>query len=113
MSSRQFENFLVDCLKEWASEVIQPGFRYQFKSPDVENSIRLYDAFLRQSDGNTITYLEHKHPYVECNGTKLVPVLHHEAGNGFTENYISHLRDQISSLNNEFSSSALFIIHNQ
>ena len=112
MSSRQFEKFLANCLINWASEAIQPGFRYQFKSPDVDNSSLLFQAFLEHSGGKTITYLEHQHPYVECNGTKLIPVLHHEDGNGFTENYISHLRDQIASRNDAFSSAALFIIHN-
>jgi DNA phosphorothioation-dependent restriction protein DptH len=112
MSSRQFEKFLANCLIKWASEAIQPGFRYQFKSPDLDNSSLLFQAFLEHSGGKTITYREHQHPYVECNGTKLIPVLHHEDGNGFTENYISHLRDQIASRNDAFSSAALFIIHN-
>ena len=51
MSSRQFEKFLANCLIKWASEAIQPGFRYQFKSPDVDNSSFLFQAFLEHSGG--------------------------------------------------------------
>lgn len=112
MSSRQFEKFLADSFISWASDEIKPGFRYQFKSPDVENSSLLYSAFLKIAGGNCITYRDHLHPYIDCNGTKLIPVLHHEDGNGFTENYISHLRDQIAGRNDVFSSASLFIIHN-
>ena len=112
MSSRQFEKFLAKCLINWAKDSLQPGFRYQFKSPDVDNSSLLYEAFLEISGENAINYRNHKHPYVDCNGIKLIPVLHHEDGNGFTENYISHLRDQIASRDDAFSSAALFIIHN-
>ena len=112
MSSRQFEKFIVDSLINWASDEIKPGFRYQFKSPDLENSNLLYAAFLKKAGENSIVYRDHSHPFIDCNGTKLIPVLHHEGGNGFTENYISHLRDQIASRNEVFSSTALFIIHN-
>lgn len=112
MSSRQFENFLADCFIGWADEAIKPGFRYQFKSPGVENSSRLYSAFVKLAGGNCITYRDHLHPFIKCNDTKLIPVLHHEDGQGFTENYISHLRDQIAGRNDEFSSAALLIIHN-
>lgn len=112
MSSRQFEKFLAQCFIEWASGAIQPGFRYQFKSPNVQNSNQLFEAFLEHADGRTIAYREHQHPYVECNGTRLIPVLHHEDGEGFTEHYISHLRDQIAARNDAFSEAALFIIHN-
>lgn len=112
MSSRQFEKFLAQCFIEWASRAIQPGFRYQFKSPNVQNSNQLFEAFLELANGRKISYREHQHQYVECNGTRLVPVLHHEDGEGFTENYISHLRDQIAARNDAFADAALLIIHN-
>jgi DNA phosphorothioation-dependent restriction protein DptH len=112
MYSKQFENFLAECLINWANNAIQPGFRYQFKSPDIENSRDLYSAFIRKTGGNLITYLGHVHPYINCNGIKLIPVLNDEEGKGFTENYISHLRDQVASQNKDFSSTSLLIIHN-
>jgi DNA phosphorothioation-dependent restriction protein DptH len=112
MSSRPFEKFLATCLVEWAHTHIQPGFRYQFKSPDGENSQLLYTEFLKLAGQEEIVYRGHSLPYIDCGGTKLIPVLHQESEKGFTENYISHLRDQIASRSEGFDSSALFIIHN-
>lgn len=112
MSSRQFELFLANSFIDWARGAIRPGFRYQFKSPDVKNSDLLHSAFMKIAGGSCIEYKSHLHPYIDCDGTKLIPVLHHEDGKGFTENYISHLRDQIASRSADFESAALLIIHN-
>ena len=48
MSVKQFETFLVEQFLEDAQTHIKAGFRYQFKSPDNENSVRLYQAMIAQ-----------------------------------------------------------------
>jgi len=110
MSARQFESFLVERFLEWATPDIRPGLRYQFKSPDADNAFRLHQAFLAKSDSQTIEIDGVLLPFVLCNGVSLVPVLHGE--NGFTENYISFLRDKIAGRDHQFSQAALLIIHN-
>ncbi|MDR6492805.1 DNA phosphorothioation-dependent restriction protein DptH [Paraburkholderia terricola] len=112
MSEKQFEHFLADHFLQWVSPEIQPGFRYQFKSPDVHNARSLHDAFLSMSSARTIKIDDIDLPCVECCGVQLIPVLHGEDGNGFTENYISRLRDEVASRRGSFAPSALLIIHN-
>lgn len=111
MSVRPFESYLIDVFLEWASDKSQPGFRYQFQSPDHNNARALYDAYLAKTTG-TITAPGVELPFIMCGGTKLIPVLHGENGKGFSENYISHLRDRVASRTAEFSDCALLIIHN-
>jgi len=111
MSEKQFENFLVDQLKKWATKDLKAGFRYQFKSPDNANSELLLSALLdcqtgKIQDGDTVL------PYFDLNGVKFISVLHGDSLQGFTENYISHLRDKVSSQRNGFHNTALLIIHN-
>lgn len=112
MSSKQFETFLADSFIKWTNASAKPGFRYQFKSPNLEYSRDLFDALLDRTKGKTLAYLGQHLPYLVCERTKIIPVLHHEEGEGFTENFISHLRDQIAGQNGVFSNAALFVIHN-
>lgn len=112
MSARPFEHFLVERFIEWVREHIQAGSRYQFKSPSATNGEALYQALiaftveqpLATTDGVAL-------PYILCNGIKVLPVLQGEEG-GFTENYISRLRDLIAGCSGEFENTALLIIHN-
>jgi DNA phosphorothioation-dependent restriction protein DptH len=112
MSAKQYEAYLVKCFIEWVRKDIQPGFRYQFKSPDAENALHLYQAFMAIVGGNQIHFGGNKLPYIECNGVQLIPVLHGGDEVAYTENYISHLRDKVASRSGEFSRSAMLFIHN-
>lgn len=112
MSVKPFEHFLVERFIEWVSTDIQAGIRYQFKSPNAENGVALYKALTEFSmakqlaigDGIVL-------PYIERNGIKVLPVLH-GGEKGFTENYISRLRDLVAGRSGEFENTALLIIHN-
>jgi len=111
MLEKRFEDFLVDLLKKWGDKNLIAGFRYQFKSPDNTNGELLLSALLRLQAGNILDgYTEL--PFVELNGVKLIVVLHGNSLQGYTENYISRLRDRVSSQQNDFQNSSLLIIHN-
>ncbi|EOC1455987.1 DNA phosphorothioation-dependent restriction protein DptH [Cronobacter sakazakii] len=113
MSVKQYETYLAETFIEWVGGIIQPGERYQFKSPDPDNALKLWKAFDSLADGNTIEIAPEQHlSYVSCNGIQLIPVLHGNTTPAFTENYISHLRDQVSGRNGVFAQTALLIIHN-
>ena len=101
MSEKQFEDFLVEQLVKWGSKDLKPGFRYQFKSPDNKNSESLLSALLRQQAGK-IQDGATELPFVELNGVKLICVLHGNSLYGYTENYISRLRDKVSSQQYDF-----------
>ncbi|WMC09822.1 DNA phosphorothioation-dependent restriction protein DptH [Oceanimonas pelagia] len=112
MSARPFEQFLTQTFIEWVANDIEPGFRYQFKSPSAENGLALYRALLAQKEGSLHTQDDIELPYVLCNGVRILPVLHDEGDEGFTENYISRLRDLVASRSGDFSQTALLVIHN-
>ncbi|RQW62376.1 DNA phosphorothioation-dependent restriction protein DptH [Vibrio viridaestus] len=115
MSEKQFEEFLAERFVQQASQDIKPGFRYQFKSPDNENSERLFLAMKARTTGSFTTPHGTELSYIDTGSCKIIPVLHGEAGSsslGFTENYISHLRDQIASQEGDLKGCALVIIHN-
>ncbi|MVW64176.1 DNA phosphorothioation-dependent restriction protein DptH [Massilia sp. NEAU-DD11] len=111
MSARPFESYLVDLFIEWATDKAQPGFRYQFQSPDHNNASKLYDAYLARATG-AIEPAGVELPFIACGNTRLIPVLHGENGKGFSENYISLLRDCVASRTADFADCALLIIHN-
>src|SRR4051812_4159163 len=96
MSARPYENYLVDVFVEWATDKVLPGFRYQFQSPDHNNAIKLHSAFL-EAALDAIVYGDVKLPVMKVGGTNVIPVLHGDEGQGFSENYISHLRDCVAS----------------
>ncbi|KMJ46478.1 cell division protein FtsK [Xenorhabdus khoisanae] len=119
MSVRQYETFLAQSFLEWVDNFIQPGERYQFKSPDTDNALKLYQAFVALSDGHTFELplgeqqTKQLIPCIHCrDGIQLIPVLQGEGDLAFTENYISHLRDRVSGRDDIFAKSALLIIHN-
>lgn len=113
MSAKQYETYLAETFIEWVSSIIQPGERYQFKSPDPDNALKLWMAFDSLANGNKLEIAPGQYlTYVQCNNIHLIPVLHGTTPPAFTENYISHLRDQVSGRNGIFAQTALLIIHN-
>lgn len=114
MSVKLFEEFLVGHFLDWANINLAAGFRYQFQSPNVDSSRKLYRAFVKKGGlGGFIDVRGIKLPVIRCGTVNLIPVIHGE-GNavGYTENFISYLRDEVSDQQGVFSNSALFIIHN-
>ncbi|AWH88211.1 DNA phosphorothioation-dependent restriction protein DptH [Limnobaculum parvum] len=112
MSVKLYETYLAQTFIEWVSRDIQAGERYDFKSPDANNALKLYKAFVELSGENSIMLAEQNFHYILCNDIRLIPVLHGDSEPAFTENYISHLRDQFSNSDESFKDVALLIIHN-
>ncbi|NHB88058.1 DNA phosphorothioation-dependent restriction protein DptH [Photorhabdus tasmaniensis] len=113
MSVKQYETYLAETFIEWVSGIIQPGERYQFKSPDPDNALKLWQTFVSLENGNQLEIApEHYLACLSCNGVQLIPVLHGTAAPAFTENYISHLRDKVAGRSGVFAQTALLIIHN-
>ncbi|MDO4687462.1 MAG: DNA phosphorothioation-dependent restriction protein DptH [Plesiomonas sp.] len=112
MSVRPFEHFLTERFIEWVSTDIEPGSRYQFKSPSADNGLRLYQSLVIFAGENKLSTADGiALPYIECNGVRILPVLHGDTP-GFTENYISRLRDLVAGRSGEFEKAVLLIIHN-
>lgn len=109
MSARPFDTFLAHTLLEGIAATMQPGERYQFKSPNADNAQHLFQAF---SDLGEIKAFD-KHPLlcVPCGSLELITVLHGESP-AFGENFISFLRDQVAGRAGQFAQCALLIIHN-
>ena len=99
MCAKQFESFLVEQFLLHAKGNIRAGYRYQFNSPDHANSQRLFDALLARKGGESEARNGVALSYLDLEDCKVVPVLHSEDAceTGFTENYISNLRDEIAS----------------
>jgi len=120
MSVKQFETFLAEHFVKWASQNITAGFRYQFRSPSFENSARLYQALqhvqLEGVSAETLMVSGTVLSVLRCGDTGLIPVLHNDdqaqSGIGYTENFISYLRDVVSGQQGDFANTALFVIHN-
>lgn len=114
MSVRPFEEFVVAHFIKLAETEIKAGYKYQFKSPDSDNSKNLFEAFKNSNLGlGFIDVNNTKLAYINCHGVKLIPVIHKDDGDaGYTENFISFLRDEVSSQKGDFENTALLIIHN-
>lgn len=112
MSEKQFEDFLAKRLIDWGKENLISGYRYQFQSPDLRNSIKLFNAL---SSLSTL-YVEIKNiriPCVEIADTKLLIIIHSEnEEHGFGENFISHIRDEVAAQQGQIKNSSLLVIHN-
>lgn len=109
MSKKQFEDFLVDHLITWAQNTVEAGHRYQFASPDAKRSYALYEA-LKTREGSHVTVKGTSLKALDLGHTKLVPVFHADT-DGYTENFISHLRDEVSAQGKELCGCALLVIH--
>lgn len=108
MLEKQFEEFLVAHFNQWATNEIKVGFRYQFTCPDEEKGYKLYQAFIKESQSH-INVKGIDLPTIKYGDVELIPVYE---GENFTENYIAHLRDEVSALEGETKGSALLVIHN-
>jgi DNA phosphorothioation-dependent restriction protein DptH len=115
MSEKHFEAFLVSNLKDWLQGRITKGARYQFKSPDPENTIGLISELLASRD-SVLDVHGQEISYLAIDGCRLLVAGHleqHDVQNGcYTENYISSLRDAVAAQEEPFESSALLVIHN-
>jgi len=116
--SSKFEDYIIAEFLNWAPENVSSGFRYQFKSPNSSNSEKLFDALIKHTQGYFIKFTSEHHedpvelPFIPVNGIKLIPLLHSSSDKGFTENFISHLRDEVTKPQSVLSSSCLVILHN-
>lgn len=113
MSAKQYEQFLAENFIQWVSQGIESGTRYQFKSPDKDNSLRLYQAFCQLAQGQlSVEDGKVTLPFIDIHGIAIIPVLHGSELGGYTENYISRLRDAVAGRSGEYQNTALLIIHN-
>lgn len=111
MSKKQYEDFLVELFFDWAKSHLKIGEKLHFKSPDDQNSLNLFEAF--RSKSKTSFFLHNEEiQYFNLNEYRVIPVLHSEAAPGYSENYISYLRDHVSGQVGDFHDSILLIIHN-
>ena len=110
MFEKQFEGFLVRHLKAWLSSRLKPGDRFQFRSTDPDNTVRLLSALRDTSDGivdDEGTNLS----YLEVNGIQVLIAGHAEEKSVtegcYTDNYLAKLRDRVVD-----DKRALVMIHN-
>lgn len=113
MYVKLFSEFLVDHFIKWAEDRCEAG-RYQLRSPSFDSSVELYNALVSHSCSvDAFECKGEELKYLTCNGINIIPVLHNDLeGEGYTENYISFLRDEVSSQKGLFENSALLVIHN-
>jgi DNA phosphorothioation-dependent restriction protein DptH len=111
MSTKQFEIFLTEHFLKESADTIQAGYRYQFQSPDSENSKKLHQAFIALSP-STVNIKGIVINVLTCGQVSLIPVLHNENDEGFSENFISHLRDEVAGQQGQLKGTALLVIHN-
>lgn len=111
MLTKPFETFLTEHFLKESADTIKAGYRYQFQSPDNENSKKLYDAFIQLSQ-SSVSVKDIELSVLTCGEVILLPVLHNENDEGFSENFISHLRDEVAGQQGNLKGSALLVIHN-
>ena len=115
MSKKLYEDFLVEHFCKWAAKGFEGESRFQFRSPDSSNSQNLYEALLRKADTTVeivTADINQQFKALSLADKKLMPVVHSESENGLSENYISHLRDLISSQDGELGDCILLVVHN-
>ncbi|MGJ3254914.1 MAG: DNA phosphorothioation-dependent restriction protein DptH [Alcanivorax sp.] len=110
MSEKQFEGFLVSHLKTWLAERIKPGDRFQFRSTDPENTVRLLAALRDAADG-FVQDEETLLSYLNVNGIQVLIAGHAEEKmveeGCYSDNYLAKLRDAV--VDHE---RALVMVHN-
>ncbi len=118
MSDLQYENFLIGILSSWLqNESSIAGKRYHYPFPNAGDSKKLYGALLKEAP-SSLEYEGIQLPYIEIGEHRLVFVRHSDSATGkdndigFTESYISMLRDQVASQSGAFESTLLLILHN-
>ncbi|WP_281647965.1 DNA phosphorothioation-dependent restriction protein DptH [Parendozoicomonas sp. Alg238-R29] len=115
MSEARFEQFLVTSLEQWLESRITVGFRYQYQSPDAENTRRLF-VELRHRASGTVAFKGAQLPYLQINNTRLICIAHagsnQDFAEGDNENFISTLRDEVAGQSEAMAGSALLVVHN-
>lgn len=112
MYVKQFSSFLVAQFMLWAKPNARAGSRYQFRSPDSANAEALYREIVLGADGH-VQVGNVALPYLVCDSSRVIPVLQHPNSlQGYTENYISFLRDEIARQGKPLEGCSLLIIHN-
>ncbi|ABC33661.1 conserved hypothetical protein [Hahella chejuensis KCTC 2396] len=110
MSEKQFEGFLVNHLKTWLAERLKPGDRFQFRSTDPVNTVRLLAALRDASDGS-VQDEETPLSYLNVNGIQVLIAGHAEERKVeygcYTDNYLAKLRDGVVD-----DDCALIMVHN-
>jgi len=108
MSIKPFNEFLVEEILLWFEKNIQKGYRYSFYSDNSDYITELLTQLYCQ-EVNYIRYRETQLPYIEINNIKLVFL--NDVEKELNQNFISTVRDAISTPEKEFVNSALFILH--
>lgn len=110
MSEKQFESFLVEHLKNWLIGKVKAGERFQFRSLNPDNTIKLLAALHDAADGS-ISDGDTRLNYLLVDNIKVLIAGHAEEGGMdvgcYTDNYLAKLRDDV--VNWEQS---LLMIHN-
>ncbi|WP_301391263.1 hypothetical protein, partial [Thalassolituus sp. UBA2107] len=110
MSEKQFESFLVSHLKGWLAQRLKSGDRFQFRSTDPENTVRLLVALHDASDG-TFQDEGTSLSYLDVNGIQVLIAGHADeksvAEGCYTDNYLAKLRDRVVE-----DKRALIMVHN-
>ncbi len=104
----QFSEFLVKNILDWLAPKINQGHRYRFHSDDDQNIVNLVNA-LENIKESTLLYEGTELPFIEIAGVKLVYV--NDVLGTMNENFISNLRDAVSSPAPEFVNCALLVLH--
>ncbi|WP_394189361.1 DNA phosphorothioation-dependent restriction protein DptH [Pseudoalteromonas atlantica] len=115
MSKKLYEDFLVEHFCHWATKGFEGESRFQFRSPDSDNSLKLYQAMLDKADTSVelkTNDIDQTLPAITFGNTTLIPVVHSESAQGLSENFISHLRDLVSAQDGLLKDCALLVIHN-
>ncbi|MDO6835292.1 DNA phosphorothioation-dependent restriction protein DptH [Pseudoalteromonas carrageenovora] len=115
MSKKLYEDFLVEHFCLWATKGFEGESRFQFRSPDSDNSLKLYQAMLNKADTSVelkTNDINQTLPAITFGKTTLIPVVHSESAQGLSENFISHLRDLVSAQDGPLKDCVLLVIHN-
>lgn len=118
MSKKQYEDFLVELFFDWATDHLSTGKKLQFRSPNDANGLALYEAFKRKALSSFLykdkefSHKEHEFSYFFIGDLKVIPILQGVPLSGYSENFISKIRDLSSGEMGDFKNSILLIIHN-
>lgn len=98
MSEKQFETFLIENLREWLEGRVKAGDRFQFRSTDPENTVKLLQELHETADGH-IEDCETNLDYLQVGAIRVLIAGHAEQSDVdagcYTDNYLAKLRDDV------------------
>ncbi len=98
MSEKQFETFLIENLREWLEGRVKAGDRFQFRSTDPENTVKLLQELHETADGH-IEDGETNLDYLQVGAIRVLIAGHAEQSDVdagcYTDNYLAKLRDDV------------------